>query len=226
MKNQALASQLRNATKTPILYGCWQRWKCFTFHSAFTFYMLAAWSPIYRWVPASGIRNPQTSSEQQAEQQRKLQIQMSLPPMKRCQWKAISPIPLILPSRVTREGRGTQISHEWHRACKLPTEARGILRGPESFENKDYTKPAKIHRVRFTCLFSHSGRCCKATKGHKTFGRLRKQNSSGRMFFLAWRRVETTGIPPSEFIMSLSLCAEIKSARSILPYVVENEPKS
>lgn len=76
-------------------------------------------------------------------------------------------------------------------------EARNILRKSESSEGKDNTQPAKIHRWGFPVCFLTLEEAAKQTKGHKTFGRLRKKSSSGRIFFLAWWRVEAAGIPLS-----------------------------
>lgn len=159
--------------------------------------MPAAWSPFCQRLPACGIRNPQASSEPQAEQQRKLEIQMSVPPMKRCQWKAMSQTPLIPPSggaRVKAEGHKSQ-SQVTQGMCVPP--GKDILREPESFEDRDCTKPANIHRWGFSGFFLTLEDAAKQTKGHKTLRRLRKQSSSGRIFFLAWWRVETTGTFPS-----------------------------
>lgn len=164
----------------------------------FTFYVLAAWSPFCRWVPASEIRNPQTRSEQQAEQQRKLQIQMSLPPIKKSQWKAISPIPLIPPSWVTREGRGTQImviNNTGHTNC--PVKQGTFWESQRPLKTRTKPNLPRCTGWGLPVCFLTLEDAAKQTKGHKTFGRLRKQSSSGRTFFLAWWRVEATGIPPS-----------------------------
>lgn len=70
---------------------------------------------------------------------------MSLPAMKRCQWKAKSQIPLIPPSggaHVKAEGHKSQVTQ----GMQTAHQARDILREPESFEDRDSTKPAKTHR--------------------------------------------------------------------------------
>lgn len=177
--------------------------------------MLTAWSPFCRQAPASGIRNPQTNSEQQEEHRGNLRFKWVFFPWKGLSEKQYPQFLWSLPQQGHMWGqRDTNHCHRWHGAWKLPSEARDILREPESSEGKDYTKPAQIHRVRFACLFWKMLQS--KPKGTRLLG-----DSESRALEVEYSFLLDEGWSQQEFLhlnsVSLSLCAEIKSAGSVLP---------